>query len=116
MVSRPYACSPRSRGFLRTYRSVFGYSPAEMDPERPTTDLSRRGLLGAAGGALAFAALPAAARAASPQKPANPGPGLPATTSDFALALSTLAPQITGSTGSVALGAVANMPVLAGQA
>jgi oxalate decarboxylase len=82
-----------------------------MDPEQPSSTLSRRGLLGAAGGALAVAALPAAARAA-----ATPvGPGLPATDQDFALALSTLNPQITGATGSVALGRLDNMPVLGGQ-
>jgi oxalate decarboxylase len=83
-----------------------------MDAEDARTHLSRRALLGVAGSALALGALPGAARA---QSPANPGPGLPATEADFALALSSLTPQITGSTGSVALGAVANFPVVGGQ-
>jgi len=84
-----------------------------MEPDELTrTQLSRRALLGTAGGLLALGALPAVARA---QSPANPGPGLPATEADFALALSSLTPQITGATGSVALGAVANFPVVGGQ-
>jgi oxalate decarboxylase len=74
--------------------------------------ISRRALLGVAGGALALGALPGVARA---QAPANPGPGLPATSADFALALSALAPQIVGATGSVAVGAVGNFPVVGGQ-
>lgn len=76
-------------------------------------ELSRRGLLGAAAGAAGGIALSAVphAFAAAPDAPA-----LPPTRDTYLLPLGRMDPTVTGSSGTLAIGSRATMPVLAGQA